>query len=37
MFLTEGEALKSWTLMLIFLGFVSFGVTLLLAKFMPLV
>ena len=34
--LTEGEALKSWTLMLIFLGTVSFVVTLLLARFMPL-
>ena len=34
--LTEGEALKSWTLMLIFLGLVSFGVTLLLANFLPM-
>ncbi|MCA9176998.1 MAG: gluconate permease [Planctomycetales bacterium] len=34
--LTEAEALKSWTLMLAFLGVISFGVTLLLAKFLPL-
>lgn len=34
--LTEGEALKSWTLMLFFLGFISFGVTLLLANVLPL-
>ena len=35
--LTEAEALKSWTLMLVVLGLVSFGVTLLLAQFVPLV
>ena len=35
--LTEGEALKSWTLMLVVLGLISFGVTLALARLMPLV
>ena len=35
--LTEVEALKSWTPMLVVLGVVSFLMTLLLAKFMPLV
>ena len=34
--LTETEALKSWTLMLVFLGFVAFAVTLLLAVVLPL-
>jgi H+/gluconate symporter-like permease len=34
--LTETEALKSWTLMLVFLGLVAFGVTLLLASVLPL-
>ena len=34
--LTEGEALKSWTVMLAVLSAVGFGVTLLLAKFLPL-
>ena len=33
--LTEAEALKSWTPMLAVLGFVSLGVTMLLAHFMP--
>lgn len=35
--LTEVEALKSWTIMLIVLGGVSFGVTVLLASVLPLV
>ena len=35
--LTEAEALKSWTVMLVVLGLVSFGVTLLLATIMPMV
>jgi len=35
--LTEVEALKSWTIMLIVLGVVSFGVTVVLAMAMPLV
>jgi len=34
--LTEVEALRSWTIMLIVLGTVSFGVTVLLATVMPL-
>lgn len=34
--LTETEALKSWTLMLIVLGLVSLGMTVLLATFVPL-
>ena len=34
--LTETEALKSWTLMLAFLGLVAFAVTLLLATVLPL-
>jgi H+/gluconate symporter-like permease len=34
--LTEVEALKSWTILLIILGFTGFGVTLLLATVMPL-
>ncbi|MFV1964905.1 MAG: GntP family permease [Pirellulaceae bacterium] len=33
--LTELEALKSWTPMLVVLGFVSFGVSLILAIFLP--
>ena len=35
--LTETEALKSWTVMLVILGVVSFGVTVLLATVMPMV
>ena len=35
--LTEVEALKSWTPMLVVLGVVSFLMTLLLANVMPLV
>ena len=35
--LTETEALKSWTIMLVILGFVSFGMTVLLAMVMPMV
>ena len=35
--LTETEALKSWTVMLLILGTVSFGMTVLLAKVLPLV
>ena len=35
--LTETEALKSWTVMLLILGVVSFGMTVLLAMVMPLV
>jgi len=35
--LTEAEALKSWTIMLIVLGLVSFGVTLALSQVLPLV
>jgi H+/gluconate symporter-like permease len=35
--LTEAEALKSWTIMLIVMGLVSFGVTLLMAWLLPLV
>ncbi len=35
--LTETEALKSWTIMLVFLGFVSFGLSVLLATVLPLV
>ncbi|MDP6443369.1 MAG: SLC13 family permease [Pirellulaceae bacterium] len=35
--LTETEALKSWTFMLVVLGAVSFGITLLLARFLPLI
>lgn len=35
--LTEPEALKSWTAMLVVLGIVSFAVTLLLASVLPLV
>jgi GntP family gluconate:H+ symporter len=35
--LTEVEALKSWTPMLVVLGFVSFGVSLLMASLLPLV
>jgi hypothetical protein len=34
--LTEVEALKSWTILLIILGFTAFGVTLLLAIVLPL-
>jgi GntP family gluconate:H+ symporter len=34
--LTEVEALRSWTIMLIVLGSVSFGVTVALATMMPL-
>ena len=34
--LTEVEALKSWTILLLVLGLVSFGVSLLLASVMPL-
>ncbi len=34
--LTETEALKSWTLMLVFLGLIAFAVTLLLAVVLPL-
>ena len=34
--LTETETLKSWTLMLAFMGFVSLGTTLLLANILPL-
>jgi GntP family gluconate:H+ symporter len=35
--LTEVEALKSWTPMLVVLGVVAFGVTVVLAMLMPLV
>ena len=34
--LTETEALKSWTMLLVVLGIVSFGVTLALATYLPL-
>ena len=35
--LTEAEALKSWSVMLTVLGVVSFAVTILLSKVLPLV
>ncbi len=35
--LTEGESLKSWSIMLLFLGFVSLGMSVLLANIMPLI
>lgn len=35
--LTEAEALKSWTVMLVLLGLVSFGMSVLLSMVMPLV
>ncbi len=34
--LTEGEALKSWTVMLVVLGFVSLGMTILMSQVLPL-
>ncbi len=35
--LTETEALKSWTILLLFLGLASLGATILLARWLPLV